>query len=75
MFAPSDLSVREFRPEDASQVSNLVRHVSSLEESSELRRQIKAMFLHPGFWVGCGVVICVVGIALESVAHGGLETH
>ncbi len=39
--------------------------VQGEEESSELRRQVKLMFLNPGLWAGAALLICAVGISLE----------
>ncbi len=44
-----------------------VNYIQSEDESAELRRQVKAMFLDPWLWAGAGILICVVGISLESV--------
>jgi hypothetical protein len=65
MFLPPDLQIRRLRPRDVPEVYKMLSTVLKEEEGSELKRQIKYIFLHPALWVFSGVLICVIGISLE----------
>jgi len=81
MFKPDDLVVRGFRSQDQGEAKvlkihsyalltvgellNMISFICRETENSELRRQIKLMFLDPKLWILAGFVICAVGITLE----------
>ncbi len=67
MFLPADLAIRVIGDGDElKEANNMVAYVNREEENGELRRQIKAQFLHPGLWIVSAVVIFVVGVALDA---------
>ena len=67
MFTPDDLTIRKLLPRDQKEVFTMISSIQRDEQQAELKKHIKAMFLHPAMWVASGIIICVVGISIEYV--------
>ncbi len=67
MSRPPDIQIRRLRPRDVPEVYKLLNAVLREEEGAELKRQIRALFLHPVLWLVSAAFICGIGIGMEYV--------
>ena len=65
MFYPPDLIIRGLKPKDVPEVYKMLNAALKDEEGTELKRQIRLIFMHPSIWILAGVLICVFGISLR----------